>query len=68
MKVARAKRRLLKWRRYLDKTGSVSNHKYNANYHRGHTIAYWNYMFAHRYPPVGPRIPVAWLSQSPGRA
>ena len=61
MNASKAKRRLLRWVRYLDHTASVSTHKGRAHYHQGHAKAYTNYMTAGRYSPNGLRYPLeAW--------
>lgn len=62
MKVAKAKRRLLKWKRYVERTGSSSANRNLAGYHNGHTKAYMNYQNANYAPPLG--IRVVWYGYS----
>ena len=59
MRVGRAKRRLLRWQRYVAKTGSrPSNHRLGGS-HAGHVLAFSDVMYAQRYVPIGVREP--WL-------
>lgn len=56
MRVARAKRRWVKWCRYVAKTQSqTSPHRHLSSAHRGQVDAYADYMFARRYVPRGAR-------------
>lgn len=65
VRVNKAKRRLIKWYRYLDHTHSRTNNKRLGVYHRGHVNAYSDVMYARRYVPIGIREP--WvLTTEPG--
>ena len=67
MNASQAKRRLIRWMRYLDHTQSVPTRRSHAGYHNGHIKAYTNYMNAGRYSPNGIRTP--WTRTSrPGGA
>lgn len=56
MRVSRAKRRWIKWCRYVDKTQSrTSLAALRSGAHLGQVDAYADYMFAHRYVPRGAR-------------
>lgn len=57
MRVSRAKRRLVRWYRYVQRTGSVCNNSRYAQYHRGHIDAYADVTFAKRWVPKGIRAP-----------
>jgi hypothetical protein len=59
MNANKAKRRLLKWHRYLNRTHSMPTGKLKAGYHAGHLKANWDYMTAGRAAPHGLRIPLA---------
>lgn len=58
MRVGKAKRRYLKWLRYIQKTQSETGHRYSAGYHRGMVIAHDDAMKAHRWAPIGFRVVV----------
>lgn len=58
MNASKAKRRLLRWHRYLDATKSIPRGKLKAGYHTGHAKAYWDYMTAGRAAPNGIRVPL----------
>lgn len=57
MKVNRAKRRLIRWYRYVDHTASQFANRRLGGYHRGHAKAYSDVMYARRYSPIGIREP-----------
>lgn len=65
MRVSRAKRRLLRWERYLASTGSRPAGKWTAAFHRGHTKAYADVANAKRYAPIGLRSPyyARWMDR-----
>jgi hypothetical protein len=54
MNASKARRRWLRWCRYVDKTGSVSA-KWGIGIHSGHAKAWEAAMIAKRYPPKGVR-------------
>lgn len=58
MKVAKAKRRWIKWCRYVDKTQSKAafQRRWGTETHAGQAVAYYDVMFARRYPPRGGRV------------
>lgn len=62
MNASRAKRRVIRWMRYLDHTHSMSPHRNHAGYHAGHSKAYTDYMLAGRAAPNGIRVPWTRLS------
>lgn len=64
MRVNRAKRRLIKWYRYLDHTHSVTTNPRLGRYHRGHVNAYSDVMYANRYVPKGTREPWVLTTES----
>jgi len=55
MNAAKAKRRWLRWCRYVAATGTKAGPY--GGYHSGHAKAYDNHMFAGRYAPIGARVP-----------
>lgn len=57
MNASRARRRWLKWCRYIDKTQSETPHRSYAGTHTGQAKAYTDVMFAHRCTPRGARVP-----------
>lgn len=57
MRVNKAKRKLLKWYRYTNKTKSHSGNSRYAGYHVGLSSAYSDVMYANRYVPIGVRTP-----------
>lgn len=63
MRVSKAKRRWMKWQRYVNRTKTKSTHKYLAGNHRGMVWAYDDAMFANRYVPKGARD--VWLIRFP---
>lgn len=58
MNASKAKRRWIRWCRYVDKTQTRANaHRtWGTETHEGQAIAYYDTMFARRYPPVGARV------------
>lgn len=64
MTVARKKRRLVRWMRYLQATESQSTNRLFGGIHTGHSKAYMRYMYAARPAPIGIRVPWGPLSQS----
>jgi hypothetical protein len=62
MRVNRAKRRLLKWYRYVDHTKSASSNRRLGRFHQGHAKAYHDVMNAHTWAPNGVREP--WRATS----
>jgi hypothetical protein len=59
MRVGKAKRRHMRWLRYIQKTQSESGHVNAAGYHTGMVIAHDNAMKAHRWAPIGFReVPI----------
>ena len=60
MRASRARRRWLRWERYVAKTGSKPSNKNLGGYHRGHSWAYSDAWAAGRYAPNGLRTP--WYS------
>jgi hypothetical protein len=59
MRVNRAKRRLLRWQRYVAKTGSKPNNHRLGGSHLGIVLAHSDVMYARRWAPIGVREP--WL-------
>lgn len=59
MRVNKAKHRLLRWQRYIAKTGSYPANPRHGGNHRGMVLAYSDVMYAKRYVPIGVREP--WL-------
>lgn len=62
MRVAKAKRRFLKWERYSHRQSKlISPKRYplGAAYFNGHSKAYYDYANAHRWVPIGIRH--VWL-------
>lgn len=57
MNASRARRRWLKWCRYIDKTHSAGGGKWGARVHEGQAKAYQDAMFARRCYPKGARQP-----------
>jgi hypothetical protein len=65
MRVNKAKRRWLKWARYVVSTGTVASGGLSGGYHNAHAKAYEDVQFAGRYAPIGPRRPyyAKWMWQ-----
>lgn len=63
MRVSRAKRRLNRWYRYVDRTGTISSNKAHRPYHWGLVKAFNDVMYAQRYAPLGVREP--WMVRKP---
>jgi hypothetical protein len=65
MRVNKAKRRRLRWARYVARTGSAPSNKNLGGYHRGHTWAYSDAGAAKRYAPIGLRSPyfARWMER-----
>ena len=59
MRVGKAKRRLLRWQRYVSKTGSRPANPRLGGTHAGMVLAYSDTMYAHTWVPKGVREP--WL-------
>lgn len=57
MNASRARRRWLKWCRYVDKTQSQTSNKNFAGTHAGQARAHQDVTFAQRYFPKGARRP-----------
>jgi len=59
VRVNKAKRRWLKWCRYIQKTNSQANPKrgWGTGIHAGQSGAYVDVVYAHRWAPVGIREP-----------
>lgn len=55
MRVGKAKRRVLKWKRYRENTETFCNRKWYPVYHAGHVKAFSDYTNANRYYPIGVR-------------
>lgn len=57
MKAARAKRRWVKWCRYVAKTGTSANFRscWKSGFHSGQAKAFTDVMYAKRYAPIGVR-------------
>lgn len=56
MRVSRAKRRWIRWCRYVDQTQTQTGpSKHWGGFHQGQANAYADYMFAKRYVPRGAR-------------
>lgn len=55
MNASKARRRWLRWCRYVQKTGSVSGNKLHAGIHAGQGNAYNDAVFARRAFPKGAR-------------
>lgn len=66
MNVSLAKRRLLRWHRYIRATNSVGTNRLSGGYHRGHAKANWGYMTAGRATPNGLRVPLTPWAQKGG--
>lgn len=66
MNASKAKRRALRWYRYLKSTGSVSTNKARGGYHTAHAKAHMGCMTAGRAAPHGIRVPWTPLSYRPG--
>ena len=66
MRVNKAKRRLVRWYRYIDHTNSVTTNSRLAGYHAGHMKAYSDVMYAHTWVPKGIRSPWVLTSQPGG--
>jgi hypothetical protein len=56
MRVNKAKRRWIRWCRYVDKTQTVAANKAYAGTHLGQALAYESYMYANRWAPKGVRV------------
>lgn len=67
MRVNRAKRRLLRWMRYVEKTDSRTSNRRWRPYHQGHVKAFSDVTFAHTWPPKGIRSPWRQTSQPGGQ-
>ena len=65
MRVNKAKRRWLRWARYVAKTGSAPSNKNLGGYHRGHSRAYSDAGTAHTWAPKGIRSPyfARWMER-----
>jgi hypothetical protein len=57
MRVNKAKRRWLRWARYMAATGTRTGSSWYGGYHRGSTKAYEDVSKAKRYAPIGLRSP-----------
>jgi hypothetical protein len=57
MNTSKAKRRLIRWMRYLDHTNSISTNKARGGYHLGHVNAYHDVSFAGLGAARGIRCP-----------
>ena len=57
MNASRARRRWLRWCRYVDKTQSLPSNPHIGNVHDGQALAYEDLMYARRAFPRGVRIP-----------
>ena len=57
MRVGKAKRRWLRWCRYIQKTQSESGGRWSTGVHAGQALAYEKVMNAHRWAPHGLRAP-----------
>lgn len=62
MNASKAKRRLIRWHRYLASTKSMPLKGAGAGYHTGHAKAHWDYMIAGRAAPRGIRVPLTRFS------
>lgn len=65
MRVGKAKRRWLKWSRYVAKTGTRTGSKWYGGWHHGHTKAYDDVARAKRHAPIGLRMPyfARWMER-----
>lgn len=57
MRVNKARRRLMKWRRYIYNTGSAPSNLRSGGFHDGYAKAYSDVTYAHRWAPKGIRYP-----------
>lgn len=64
VRVSKAKRRWLRWARYVAKTGTTGP-RWSGGYHWGHTRAYEDVANAKRYAPIGLRLPyfARWMER-----
>jgi hypothetical protein len=58
VRVAKAKRRWIRWCRYVAATGTQANphRSYGSMTHEGQAKAYEDVMYARRYAPIGVRV------------
>jgi hypothetical protein len=56
MNANKARRRWLRWCRYVDTTQSATARKHYAGTHAGQAKAYTDAMYAHRWAPNGIRV------------
>jgi hypothetical protein len=57
MNASKARRRWMRWCRYVAATQSVTTNKNYAGTHAGQVKAYSDVMYARRYAPIGVRAP-----------